>query len=184
MRIQKRRFSCESIDVIENGSLTKKLEKKAEKCGLSGNFCFTGEIPCRTVFDYLEQADIFAHPSSDEGFGISILEAILKKVPIVAMNHGGVSDIIENGVNGFLADNLTEFSSRLETRIENPDLRAELSQKAAEGLSKYDWNRIYEQTCRVYTGVINGKYQNDSSRQESSSENDYKKLLKISEQRE
>lgn len=170
--------------MIGNGPLTKKLEKKVKEYGLSENFCFTGEIPRSTVLDYLEQADIFAHPSSDEGFGISILEAILKKVPVVAMNHSGVSDIIEDGVNGFLADNLTDFSSRLETLIENPELRAEFSRKAAEGLSKYDWTRIYEQTCRVYTCVINGNYKKDSLGQESSTESDYKKLLKMREQRE
>ncbi|KKH46711.1 glycosyltransferase [Methanosarcina sp. 1.H.A.2.2] len=49
-----------------------------------------------------------AHQSSDEGFGIPILEAISKKVPFIAMNHSGVSDIIGHGVNGYLADNLTE----------------------------------------------------------------------------
>lgn len=146
-------------------------------------FLFYRRIPCSTVFDYLEQADIFAHPSSDEGFGISILEAISKKAPVVAINHSGVSDIIENGVTGFLADNLTEFSSCLKALIENPDPIAEFSQKSVKGLEQYDWNRIYEQTCRVYTGVINGKYQNDNLRQESSSERDYKKLLKMSEQR-
>lgn len=149
--------------MIGNGPLTKKLEKKVKKFGLSGNFYFTGEIPRRAVLDYLEQADIFAHPSSDEGFGISILEAISKRVPVVAMNHSGVSDIIEYGVNGYLADNLIEFSTCLQTLIENPALRAEFSQKAAEGLPDYNWNRIYEQTCRIYTGVTNGKYQNNNA---------------------
>jgi glycosyltransferase involved in cell wall biosynthesis len=143
--------------MIGNGPLTKKLENKVKKSGLSGNFYFTGEIPRRAVLDYLEQTDIFAHPSSDEGFGISILEAISKRVPVIAMNHSGVSDIIEHGVNGYLADNLTEFSSYLQALIENPALRAEFSQKAAERLPDYDWNRIYEQTYRVYTGVIHGK---------------------------
>jgi glycosyltransferase involved in cell wall biosynthesis len=170
--------------MIGNGPLTKKLEKKVKKSGLSGNFYFTGEIPRRAVLDYLEQADIFAHPSSDEGFGISILEAISKRVPVVAMNHSGVSDIIEHGVNGYLADNLVDFSSCLQVLIENPALRTEFSQKAAEGLPDYDWNRIYEQTCEVYTSVINGKYQNNSSEQESSSENEYKKVIKTSDQRE
>ena len=69
---------------------------------------------------YLDQADIFALPSVDEAFGISILEAMLKNVPVVAMNHSGVSDIIKNGVNGYLADDLPEFSSYLQTLIENP----------------------------------------------------------------
>ncbi|WP_255350547.1 MULTISPECIES: glycosyltransferase [unclassified Methanosarcina] len=49
-----------------------------------------------------------AHQSRNEGVGIPILEAISKKVPFIAMNHSGVSDIIEHGVNGYLADNLTE----------------------------------------------------------------------------
>lgn len=170
--------------MIGNGPLTKKLEKKVKKSGLSGNFYFTGEIPRRAVLDYLEQADIFAHPSSDEGFGISILEAISKRVPVVAMNHSGVSDIIEHGVNGYLADNLMDFSSCLQALIENPALRTEFSQKAAEGLPDYDWDRIYEQTCGVYKSVINGKYQNNSSEQESSSESEYKKVIKTSDQRE
>ena len=65
--------------MIGNGPLKKKLEKKVEKHGLSENFYFTGEIPRKKVLGYLQQADIFAHPSSDEGFGISILEAISKK---------------------------------------------------------------------------------------------------------
>ena len=170
--------------MIGDGPLTKKLEKRVKKCGLSDNFYFTGEITRNKVLDYLEQADIFAHPSGDEGFGISILEAILKKVPVVAMNHSGVSDIIEHGVDGFLAEDLTEFSSCLETLIENPELRTEFARKAAEGLPKYDWDRIYEQTCRVYTGIIIGKHHNRSLEQESLSESDYKKLLKKTDQRE
>ena len=100
--------------MIGDGPLRKNLEKKVEETGLSRNFYFTGEVPREKVLGYLEQADIFALPSSDEAFGISILEAISKNVPVVAMNHSGVSDIIKNGVNGYLADNLEEFSSYLQ----------------------------------------------------------------------
>ena len=111
---------------------------------------------------YLEQADIFALPSSDEAFGIAILEAISKNVPVVAMNHSGVSDIIKNGVSGYLANNLTEFSSDLQTLIENPALRTSIAQEASQELSKYDWNRICEQTNQVYTKVIYEKYHNNN----------------------
>jgi len=148
--------------MIGEGPLRKNLEKRVEETGLSGNFYFTGEISREEVLGYLDQADIFALPSIDEAFGISILEAISKKVPVVAMNHSGVSDIIKNGVNGYLADNLTEFSSHLRTLIENPALRTSFAQEAIIGLSNYDWNRIYEQTYRVYTKVIHEKYHNNS----------------------
>jgi glycosyltransferase involved in cell wall biosynthesis len=148
--------------MIGDGPLRKKLEKTVEEKGLSRNFYFTGEVPREKVLGYLEQADIFALPSSDEAFGIAILEAISKQVPVVAMNHSGVSDIIKNGVSGYLANNLTDFSSYLQKLIENPDLRASIAQNASQELSKYDWNRICEQTNQVYTKVIYEKHHNNN----------------------
>lgn len=148
--------------MVGGGPLRETLEKKAEESGLSENFYFTGEVPRKAVLEYLNQVDIFALPSSDEAFGISILEAISKSVPVVAMNHSGVSDIIENGVNGYLADDLEEFSSYLQTLIEKPDLRASFALNASKELSNYDWNRIYEQTNQVYTKVIYEKYHNNN----------------------
>ena len=147
--------------MIGDGPLREKLESTVEESGLSGNFYFTGEVPREKVLGYLEQADVFALPSSNEAFGISILEAMSKEVPVVAMNNSGVSDIINNGVNGYLADSLTEFSDYLENLIEKPALRTSFAREALRGLSNYDWNRICEQTSKVYTSVIYEKYHNN-----------------------
>jgi len=84
-----------------------------------------------------------------------------KNVPVVAMNNSGVSDIITNGVNGYLADSLKEFSFYLENLIETPALRNSFAREAIRGLSNYDWNRICEQTIKVYTSVIYEKYHNN-----------------------
>jgi 1,2-diacylglycerol 3-alpha-glucosyltransferase len=148
--------------MIGDGPLKQKLKKMVEEKGLSENFYFTGKVPREKVLGYLEQADIFALPSNDEAFGISILEAISKNVPVVAMNHGGVSDIIKNGVSGYLANNLAEFSSYLQILIENPAVRTQFAQKASQGLPNYDWDSIYEQTNQVYTKVIYEKYHNNN----------------------
>lgn len=148
--------------MIGDGPLRKKLEKRVEESGLSENFHFTGEISREKVMGYLEKADIFALPSSNEAFGISILEAISKNVPVVAMNNSGVSDIITNGVNGYLADSLKEFSSLLRNLIETPARRASFAREALQGLSNYDWDKICEQTTTVYTSVIYEKYHNNN----------------------
>lgn len=148
--------------MIGDGPLRNILEKRVEETGLSKNFYFTGEISREEVLGYLAQADIFALPSLDEAFGVSILEAISKNVPVVAMNHSGVSDIIRNGVNGYLADNLSEFSASLQLLIENPSKRTSFAQKASMELSNYDWNRIYEQTYQVYTKVIYESHHNNN----------------------
>ncbi|MDY0129304.1 MAG: glycosyltransferase family 4 protein [Methanosarcina vacuolata] len=147
--------------MIGDGPLREKLESAVEEAGLSGNFYFTGEVSREKVLGYLEQADIFALPSSNEAFGISILEAMSKEVPVVAMNNSGVSDIVRNGVNGYLADSLAEFSYYLEDLIEKPDLRTSFAREALRGLSNYDWHRICKQTSKVYTSVIYEKYHNN-----------------------
>ncbi|MGB9928566.1 MAG: glycosyltransferase family 4 protein [Methanosarcina sp.] len=146
--------------MIGDGPLKSGLETRVKEKGLSKNFYFTGEVSRNEVLGYLEKADIFALPSIDEAFGISILEAISKQVPVVAMNHSGVSDIIKNGTNGALADNLDEFVFYLENLIQSPSLRASFSHQAAQGLSNYDWKKICEQTSQVYTRVIHEKYNN------------------------
>jgi glycosyltransferase involved in cell wall biosynthesis len=147
--------------MIGDGPLREKLERIVEKSGLSNNFYFTGEISREKVLGYLEQADIFALPSTNEAFGVSILEAISRKVPVVAMNNSGVSDIIKNGINGYLADSLEEFLFYLENLIETPALRTSFAEEAIRGLSNYDWNWICEQTSKVYTSVIYDKYHNN-----------------------
>jgi 1,2-diacylglycerol 3-alpha-glucosyltransferase len=147
--------------MIGDGPLREKLERTVEKSGLSKNFYFTGEISREKVLGYLEQADIFALPSTNEAFGVSILEAISRKVPVVAMNNSGVSDIIKNGINGYLADSLEEFLFYLENLIETPALRTSFAEEAIRGLSNFDWNWICEQTSKVYTSVIYEKYHNN-----------------------
>jgi 1,2-diacylglycerol 3-alpha-glucosyltransferase len=148
--------------MVGEGPLKRRLEKMVKEQGLSENFYFTGNVSRDKVFGYLEQADIFALPSMDEAFGISILEAISRNVPVLAMNHSGVSDILENGVSGYLANNLTEFESYLRILIENPSLRTSLAEKASQKLPNFDWDRIYEQTNQVYSKVIYEKYYNNN----------------------
>lgn len=54
---------------------------------------------------FYQSLDIFVLPSTQpEPFGLVVIEAMEKKLPVVATNHGGPVEIIENGVDGFLVD--------------------------------------------------------------------------------
>ncbi len=54
------------------------------------------------VLPLLSVADLFLLPSAQESFGLAALEAMACEVPVVASNVGGLPEVIENGVTGFL----------------------------------------------------------------------------------
>ena len=54
------------------------------------------------VVPLLSIADLFLLPSSQESFGLAALEAMACEVPVVASRVGGLPEVIEHGVSGFL----------------------------------------------------------------------------------
>ncbi len=80
------------------------------------------------------RCDIFALPSTGEGFGFVFLEAMAFGKPVVAVAAGGVTDIIEHGENGLLVPpaSLGRLIESLERLLLKESLRIELGQKGAE----------------------------------------------------
>lgn len=67
------------------------------------NVFFLGNIPAAGRYCYL--CDLFILTSNYEGLPMTIIEAMSYGKPIVASNVGGISEIVENGKNGFVSDN-------------------------------------------------------------------------------
>jgi L-malate glycosyltransferase len=86
------------------------------------------------VYQLLSQADLFLLPSDMESFGLAALEAMACEVPVVASNVGGVPEVIENGVDGYLH--------------EPRDVKT-AARHALEILSRQDRGRSMGQTARI-----------------------------------
>jgi N-acetyl-alpha-D-glucosaminyl L-malate synthase BshA len=54
------------------------------------------------IIPLLSASDVFLLPSAQESFGLAALEAMACEVPVVASNAGGLPEVIEHGVTGFL----------------------------------------------------------------------------------
>lgn len=68
------------------------------------NVQLTGWLSRDQVSDYMKSCDVFVMPSRWEGFGLSALEAMRASKPVIATQVGGLPELIENGVNGFLIE--------------------------------------------------------------------------------
>jgi 1,2-diacylglycerol 3-alpha-glucosyltransferase len=140
--------------MIGEGPLRKKLESKINELNLAQYFLFTGEVSRSTALDLLDKSDIFVLPSPREAFGIVILEAFLKKVPVVARNHSGVSDLITHGETGLLADDDEQMARYIEELIGRPELAASLSTTAHQELHRYRWQDIAKRVEEVYKAIL------------------------------
>jgi N-acetyl-alpha-D-glucosaminyl L-malate synthase BshA len=78
------------------------VERQAADSGLSDVVDFVGEQ--HDVVSWLSAADLFLLPSAQESFGLAALEAMSCEVPVIASRVGGLPEVIQDGVTGFICD--------------------------------------------------------------------------------
>ena len=92
------------------------------------------------------RADICVVPSLwREPFGITAVEAMAAGKPVVASRVGGLADIVEDAVTGFLVEpgNANQLAGKIETLINDPLLRQKMGQAGRERITEfYSWGRI------------------------------------------
>lgn len=73
-------------------------------------------------------ADIFVFPTSNEAFGLVLLEAMERAVPCISTREGGVSAIIDDGVNGFIVEkrDANALADRIEFLLTHPEERTRM----------------------------------------------------------
>ena len=88
--------------VIGDGPLKKQFEKKYKDA------LFVGWKNEKDIADYFSACDVFVFPSTTDTFGIAIIEALSCGLPVAAHNVMGPKDIITNGVDGYLEEDLKQ----------------------------------------------------------------------------
>lgn len=115
----------------------------AKALGLGDSVQFLGEQD--RVVPLLSASDVFVLPSAQESFGLAALEAMACELPVVASKIGGLPEVVEHGVSGFLhaphdLDGMAESVVRLLTVPEVHARAAAASRHIAE--TRYADNRI------------------------------------------
>jgi glycosyltransferase involved in cell wall biosynthesis len=106
------------LTVVGDGPDRASLERRARSMGLTNRVDFVGAKSQAEVAALLAEADIFVLPSYAEGVPVVVMEALGSGVPVVASFVGGMAELVEDGVNGYLvrpadADQLAERIGRL-----------------------------------------------------------------------
>lgn len=88
--------------IVGEGEREEELRTIARALGIEDAVDFLGVLPPSEVRAVLRGADVLLHPSWQEGFGVSVLEAQAVGVPVVCSDAEGLAENIADGVTGFL----------------------------------------------------------------------------------
>ncbi len=136
---------------VGDGEEKSNLQSYAEKYKISDRVEFTGIIS--EVQKWLSKADIFVLCSFFEGMPLSIIEAMAVGLPVIGTAVGGIPDIVEDGVNGFLvpSNDAVKLSMALLKLIEDKELRSQMSQKNIEKAKNFDIGYVAGEYMKLYS---------------------------------
>jgi glycosyltransferase involved in cell wall biosynthesis len=128
------------LDIVGSGSQETRARQLVSIAGIDSNVTFHGWQG--QLLEFFDSADVIAVTSRIEGFGLVVIEAMSRGcVPIVYNVEGGLKDIIDDGVDGFLVqnDDVQGFAMRLHEIWTNRDRTREM---ASAGKSKSEAFRV------------------------------------------
>lgn len=116
--------------LIGDGVLKTKCRKLLESSPLNGRFIFTGWR--RDIPEILDILDVAVLTSKWEGMPISVIEALSKGCPVVATDTGGTSELIKDGVTGYIArvGSSEEISGKILKILKDPQTYAAMKKEA------------------------------------------------------
>ena len=140
--------------LVGEGPEKDKIIKLVDELNLRDKVIFTGKR--NDMAELLAISDVMFHLSSKEAFGLVLLEALACGVPSVATNVGGIPEVIEDGVNGFIVPfgNIEAAVEKALLLLEDEELYAKFRENGFKtAKEKFHSSQIVEQYEELYYEV-------------------------------
>ncbi|MGA0957003.1 MAG: N-acetyl-alpha-D-glucosaminyl L-malate synthase BshA [Flavobacteriaceae bacterium] len=140
--------------MVGDGPEKKKAKDFLRQNDLKNKVIFLGNT--NEVDEILCSSDLFLLPSEKESFGLSALEAMALKVPVISSNVGGLKELNINGNSGFTSDvgDIDSMSNNAIKILSNENLKKKFKSQAFENAKKYDIKKVIPLYEDIYKKAI------------------------------
>jgi len=110
-----------------------------------------------SIEEVLVGADLFLLPSETESFGLAALEAMSCKVPVIATSVGGLPEVVEDGVTGFLrpVGDVEGMAAAALSLLRDPERRRRFGEEARrQAVARFSEEAIVERYRDLYRRVV------------------------------
>ncbi len=149
------------IDIAGDGGLGPKLRRLATDLGIAERVTWRGRVRGTAKEDWFRSVHVVAFPSNMwENFGLVALEALVRARPVVGTRIGGIPEIVEDGVSGFLVPigSPTALADRFGRLLADPDLAHRFGETGrAHVLERFTPEIHLKRLLTVYEAVLESR---------------------------
>src|SRR5437016_7095818 len=150
-------FSAIIIGPIDERGFAAHLQARVAAAGLTARVRFFGELPIEEVPRWYQRILIYAFTSRNEGFGLTLLEAMAAGAALVAARSGGAQAVVRDGETGMLVPpgDVGALVAALEPLLRAPERAAAMGRKArASVLAEFTVDAEVERIAAVYRRLL------------------------------
>ena len=133
------------------------LRKRIASAGLQSRIVITGEIPIEEVQRWYQRLSIYAFTSRNEGFGLTLIEAMAAGAALVASRAGAAELVVEDGVTGVLTPpgDIEALVKALELLMNDPVTCAVMGERGrARVLAKFSLDAEADAIAAIYRTLV------------------------------
>lgn len=145
--------------VVGKGTRKKALEQLSQQLGIRNKIIFTGFVPDEELPCFYRLSKCFIIASTAELLSLVTLQAMASGLPVIAVNAGALSELVRDGVNGYLyrEGDISSINQSIQTIFSDEELRRKMSMKSLEFTRAHDINKTLQLFEKIYTQTIKGK---------------------------
>jgi glycosyltransferase involved in cell wall biosynthesis len=150
-----RRCPARRLIVAGDGDLELYLKRVTHYLGFPQRVVFAHWQTGPALVELYQKAQLVVMPSYYEPFGIVALEAMACGRPVIASQVGGLEEIVQDGVQGYLvpAGDYLQLARRMAGLILDPALRRQMGQAAREQAARFAWSVVAGTTMTLYRAL-------------------------------
>ncbi len=141
------------------GPETAALKDRAERLGVADRIHFLGRVPASQLDWLYRHALAVIFPSSYEGFGNPVLEAMARECPVIVSSAGSLPEVVGDAGLVVEVGNIAEYANAVTSLLETPRMARLLAAKARARFEEVDPGITAARTAAVYRDVLSSQVQ-------------------------
>ncbi|MEJ7692337.1 glycosyltransferase family 1 protein [Daejeonella sp.] len=125
------------------------------RLGLQDSVLLSGYACDDDLGYFYKNAEIYAFPSVNEGFGLPVLEAFHHNIPVIVANNTCLPEVGGEAVLSFDPYNTQDIYKKMKMIIDDPQLRKNLVSKGNERLELFSWEKNASQLVKIFKAIVN-----------------------------